>query len=442
MKINGKLNTISRGAFLACGFENITMEEGIEKIAMDALAQEHITSVIIPSSVTNIAYHSFINCTNLTSVEIKGKNVILEADAFKICQNITSLKIANDCTTLKWDATKNTLICSNNVVFIYPSYLNSLSSYSIPEGITYWGYNLPSNIKTMNFPKSLSRVEIVGLPAKLENITFLDSKNNFNGNSTFKVLTDDSNHKMLFEINNNKLNLLLMLYNTDKEINIPSTIKDSDGSIKNIVSVKGSAFGNVISGTNITINIPSIGDYAFGWGDNNDISIKLGANVINCSTYFCVSKYNYKLSVDSANTKYYAMNDQNGKSIALYEKNGDSYKLHRVIKKVTEMVIPRTVNNGIAVTQIGKGAFYGQDKLKKIDLKSTNITTIDSNAFEGCSAMNEIDISDKVTSIGSNCFANCSNLTIYIPTTKENNKIAGAPWGATKGDRAVKWASQ
>ena len=25
---------------------------------------------------------------------------------------------------------------------------------------------------------------------------------------------------------------------------------------------------------------------------------------------------------------------------------------------------------------------------------------------------------------------------------KENNKIEGAPWGATKGDRAVKWASQ
>ena len=52
-------------------------------------------------------------------------------------------------------------------------------------------------------------------------------------------------------------------------------------------------------------------------------------------------------------------------------------------------------------------------------------------------------IKNKNIIIGNNAFYGCTNLdSINMPTTQANNKISGAPWGATKGERVIKWASQ
>ena len=57
--------------------------------------------------------------------------------------------------------------------------------------------------------------------------------------------------------------------------------------------------------------------------------------------------------------------------------------------------------------------------------------------------MKSVTIKNKNIIIGNNAFYGCTNLdSINMPTTQANNKISGAPWGATKGERVIKWASQ
>lgn len=43
-----------------------------------------------------------------------------------------------------------------------------------------------------------------------------------------------------------------------------------------------------------------------------------------------------------------------------------------------------------------------------------------------------------MSQIGAGCFSNATNLT-QINIKKAKGTIAGAPWGATIGNRAIKW---
>ena len=49
-----------------------------------------------------------------------------------------------------------------------------------------------------------------------------------------------------------------------------------------------------------------------------------------------------------------------------------------------------------------------------------------------------MEIPSSVETINASCFVNCPNLNKIIVNKKEN-KIEGAPWGATKGMKVVEW---
>ncbi len=69
------------------------------------------------------------------------------------------------------------------------------------------------------------------------------------------------------------------------------------------------------------------------------------------------------------------------------------------------------------VTSIDKDAFSGCSKLTEITIPAT-VTSIGNNAFTDCSNLTEITIPGKVTSIGASAFSGCSKLTkITIPAT-------------------------
>ncbi len=77
--------------------------------------------------------------------------------------------------------------------------------------------------------------------------------------------------------------------------------------------------------------------------------------------------------------------------------------------KLTEITIPATV------TSIGNNAFTDCSNLTEITIPG-KVTSIGASAFSGCSKLTEITIPATVTSIGNNAFTDCSNLTeITIP---------------------------
>ena len=84
--------------------------------------------------------------------------------------------------------------------------------------------------------------------------------------------------------------------------------------------------------------------------------------------------------------------------------------------KVTEIVLPDSV------TSIGKRAFYYCGKLQKVVLSSnltdSNLTAIGDEAFEGCSALENVEIPAGVKTIGDGAFSGCTSLgSVTIPNS-------------------------
>jgi hypothetical protein len=70
-----------------------------------------------------------------------------------------------------------------------------------------------------------------------------------------------------------------------------------------------------------------------------------------------------------------------------------------------------------SLTSINVNAFSGCTSLTEINLPNS-LTSIDINAFAGCTSLTEINLPNSLTSINSNAFYNCTNLTeINLPAS-------------------------
>lgn len=86
----------------------------------------------------------------------------------------------------------------------------------------------------------------------------------------------------------------------------------------------------------------------------------------------------------------------------------------------------KTVMGGKNITQIGDSAFKGCTKLSSITL-SKKLTTIGSKAFYGCSSLKKITLESNVSKIGSSAFQNCKLLSsVKVKTKKLNAKNVGS----------------
>ena len=75
----------------------------------------NMTSVTIPSSVTNLGYEAFIDCTGLTSVTISEGVTSIGGSAFSGCSGLTSISIPSSVTSIGWFAFNGCL----NLLHIY-----------------------------------------------------------------------------------------------------------------------------------------------------------------------------------------------------------------------------------------------------------------------------------------------------------------------------------
>ena len=90
-------------------------------------------------------------------------------------------------------------------------------------------------------------------------------------------------------------------------------------------------------------------------------------------------------------------------------KDGQSYTLTGLSDKtVTKLTIPSTYQ-GLPVTSIGEGAFFGCTGLTSITI-SNNVTSIGARAFYSCTGLTSITIPNSVTSIAYGAFDDCYKL--------------------------------
>ena len=340
-----------------------------------------LTSVTIPSSVTNIGFGVFSGCTNLQLNEYDNAYYLPNNGNQYYClvrakDGITSCTINSNCKIISGEAFRYSGLTSisipNSVVGISQSAFKncySMTSATIGNGVKRIGNNAfgyCQNLATINIPNSVTSI----------------------GQYAFQIciaLTSINIPNKITRIEDGTFNQCLKLTN----VTIPNSVKsigqrafyNCDGftivTIPNsVTSIGAEAFSRCKGLTTITIpnSVTSIGTHAFDECQGLE-SVTLGSGITSISDYLFALCYS--------------------------------------LKSVT---IPESV------TSIEQYAFRGCNSLTSLTIPNS-VTSIGQYAFAYCTALKTVDIPDAVTSIGSSAFYNVKNI-------QYTGNAAGRPWDA------------
>ena len=166
-----------------------------------------LTSVVIPSNVTNIGYSTFYGCTGLTSIDIPNSVTSIGEKAFYGCRSLTNIVIPDSVTSIDGLAFQD---CT------------SLTNITIPSGVTSIGDGA------------------FGYCGSLTNITIDSNNNTYDSRDNCNAIIETSTNTLLRGCQNTV---------------IPNSV----------TSIGNRAFNGCSNLTSITIpnSVTSIGDSAF-----------------------------------------------------------------------------------------------------------------------------------------------------------------------------------
>ena len=122
VNIPSSVTEIGQSAFSGCSsLTSVNIPSSVTKIGQSAFSDcSSLTNVNIPSSVRRIGYEAFYNCTSLTSVNIPSSVIWIDRAAFSNCSSLTNVNIPSSVTRI------------GNEVF---SGCSSLTSVNIPSSM-------------------------------------------------------------------------------------------------------------------------------------------------------------------------------------------------------------------------------------------------------------------------------------------------------------------
>ena len=109
LTLPSSLTEIGVGAFIYCrGLTSITLPSGVTKIGNDAFeACSGLTSLTLPSGLTEIGHGAFQYCSGLTSLTLPSGVTSIGDYAFYACSGLTSITLPSGLTSIGDDAFKN-----------------------------------------------------------------------------------------------------------------------------------------------------------------------------------------------------------------------------------------------------------------------------------------------------------------------------------------------
>ena len=162
---------IGDSAFESCsGLTSITLPSGVTEIGKFAFLHcSGLTSITLPSGLTEISSSAFESCSGLTSITLPSGLTEISSSAFKSCSGLTSLTLPSGLTEIGYSAFKS---CSGLTSLTLPSGLTEISSsaFSGCSGLT--SITLPSGV-TMIYSsafESCSGLTSIALPSGLTEI--------------------------------------------------------------------------------------------------------------------------------------------------------------------------------------------------------------------------------------------------------------------------------
>ena len=327
------ITDIGRGAFMYCSkLKTIDLPNSLTRIGNSAFSGCGLTQIIIPQSVTEIGESAFSSCDNLSVMRVEEENAIYDS--------------RNNC---------NAILKGNTLV-------SGCNNTTIPSGIAIIGKNAFSG-------SGLSTIDIPNGVISISDYAF----------SNCHKLTSVICPSTLTEIGRGAFMYCSFL----PSIHLPQAL----------TTIGNSAFSGCDGLTSITIpkNVNNIGESAFSSCDNLDSIIVDEENVTYNSRDNCNAIIMGSSLIAGCNSTIIPS------SVTAIEKNAFSGS------GITDIELPNSV------TAIGDYAFSNCHKLSSIVL-SPSLIEIGRGAFMFCSVLSSIQLPSTLIKIGNNCFSGCSSL--------------------------------
>ena len=134
--------------FYGCSvLTSLTLPSGLTEIGEGAFAEcSGLTSITLPSGVTSIGECAFIHCSGLTSITLPSGVTKIGNDAFQYCSGLTSLTLPSGLTEIGHGAFQ---------------YCSGLTSLTLPSGVTEIGdltFTACSGLTSLTLPSGVTSI--------------------------------------------------------------------------------------------------------------------------------------------------------------------------------------------------------------------------------------------------------------------------------------------
>lgn len=467
-----QVKTVSGYAFSGCtGITSVTIEDGITSVGQYAFnGCTALNSVTLPSGITQIATYTFNKCSALSSITIPEGVTSIGKYAFNACSGLKEVELPQSLTTISGAAFQNNSALQSLTI---PANVKSIASYAFsgakslktvyskvatPFAFGSKAFNGINSLCGLHVPEGTKDAYIAkGWTASVFKAGVVEGDDTPTKGFAFTATTDEGVELtyVVTDVDNWDVSVgngtsLAADASTIGSVTIPesATYETFD---YHVTAIAAKAFASITSIEQITLpaSLTSIGSQAF----NGCTSLKtvlarmeppftLTADAFSNISNYCGlhvpegtktsyieagwTKEIFKGGVvegDDALTGGYIFTQANAEGIAityvvvdideLTVQVGDD-KNTAVANDITgEIIIPATVTAGgqtYKVTTIGSNAFNGCTGITGVSLPE-GLNTIASNAFSGCTGLTEFTLPATLTSLGPNAFSDCSNLT-------------------------------